>query len=93
MDLSAGQIVYAKNGRDAGKPFIIVAAADGYVWLADGKRRKFARPKRKKSKHVRLTNRFADVLREKLENGQMINDSDIRKALVPYRGQDGSAFE
>ena len=109
MDLSAGQIVYAKRGRDAGLPFIVVAVADGYAMLVDGKRRPVAKPKRKKIKHIRPgcmgeqqsgfgsatspMNQFAAEWIAKSENGQMISDSDVRKALAPYRGQDRSIFE
>ena len=89
MDLSIGQIVYATRGRDVGQVFIVVAAENGYVMLADGKRRKFAKPKRKKNKHLQATNCFADVVKAKLESGQMIGDSDVRKALAAYREQSG----
>jgi len=93
MELSTGQIVYVKRGRDAGHPFIVVAVENGYAMLADGKRRVLAKPKRKKHKHMQPTNHLAGGWIQKQESGQMISDADIRKMLVAYRGQDGSAFE
>ena len=50
-----GQIVLAEAGRDRGGVFCVVGAdGEGRLLLADGKRRKAARPKAKKPGHVRL---------------------------------------
>ena len=49
MELSAGDIVYSKAGRDKDKFFIVLEVIDSeYVLLADGGLREVARPKKKK---------------------------------------------
>ena len=47
--------VLATAGRDAGMYFVVVAADEHFVWLANGKRRTLANPKRKNKKHVQQT--------------------------------------
>ena len=82
MDIATGQIVYSKRGRDSGLPFVVVAVQDGFAFLADGKLRKIAKPKKKKRIHLQPTNTFAEEIREKLERNQPVNDSSVRKALI-----------
>ena len=52
MEWQQGSIVLATAGRDAGMYFVVVAADEHFVWLANGKRRTLANPKRKNKKHV-----------------------------------------
>ena len=66
--VQAGSVVRACAGRDAesryGGFFVVTGVSYGYCFIADGKTRKLAAPKRKNLKHIRLT-------------GSMINLSDI----------------
>ena len=55
MEWQQGSIVLATAGRDAGMYFVVVAADEHFVWLANGKRRTLANPKRKNKKHVQQT--------------------------------------
>ncbi len=52
--MRAGDIVRSCAGKDKGKAFLVLAVQDGYVELANGRRRKVQRPKRKSIKHVQL---------------------------------------
>ncbi|MDR0856633.1 MAG: KOW domain-containing RNA-binding protein [Clostridiales bacterium] len=80
-----GQVVKSKNGRDAGKYFLVYALADdGYVALADGRYRKTAAPKRKKTKHVEVLPEIKEGIAEKLKNHQKVFDSEISSALKIY---------
>ena len=47
MSNTKGSIVLANAGRDQDGLFFVVGEADGFVLLADGKRRKLEHPKRK----------------------------------------------
>jgi len=48
-----GRLVISKQGRDAGRPFVIIEMLEsGYVLIADGDLRKTERPKKKKVKHL-----------------------------------------
>lgn len=76
-----GQMVYSKNGRDKGKAFIVVGIEGEYLLLADGKRRRLEKPKRKKIIHVQRVNRADLSLKAKLEKGEYLLDSDLRSAL------------
>lgn len=50
-----GTVVLCRAGREKGR-FLVVISSDGeYVYLADGKERKLASPKRKNPKHIQFT--------------------------------------
>lgn len=50
-----GRLVVSLAGRDKGSVLLIIGVCDdGTVLLADGRRRKVERPKRKKLRHLRL---------------------------------------
>lgn len=80
-DISIGQLVYTKCGRDKGRPFIVVnlaAAEEDYVFLVDGELRPVAKPKKKKIKHLQPTN---TVIAAVAEQGERLTDSDIKKLI------------
>ena len=78
--MTPGQIVFSKQGRDKGRPFIIIKTEGEFAFLADGDLRKLANPKKKKFMHIQPTNAIAAGLIEKL-NGPGLLDADVRKAL------------
>ena len=82
--MEPGRIVFSKAGRDKLKPFVVVSSEADDVYLADGKTRLLHKPKKKKLKHIQPTNASAEDIRHKLENNKYLNDSDLRKALLPY---------
>lgn len=55
LEMKTGCIVKSMAGHDSGNLFLVLRQEGDYVLLADGKRRKIEKPKRKKCKHVRLT--------------------------------------
>jgi len=73
-----GVVVYSKAGRDIDRKFIIMDIInEEYVYIADGDLRKVEKPKRKKIKHLNITDRvFDDVLSKKT-----VSNSEIRKFL------------
>jgi len=79
--MRVGQVVFSKNGRDKGKPFIVLSTHDEYLYLADGKLRTISKPKKKKFKHVQPTNYICDL---QIHCGRALQDADIRKQLVLY---------
>lgn len=82
MNYTVGQVVYSKAGRDAGKKFIIVNIPDEYyVFISDGDLRKIEKPKRKKIKHLLITEEIIKPLKEKIINNSIITNSEVRKAL------------
>ena len=86
-----GWIVQATAGRDQGDLFCVVGVDQEQqrLLLADGKRRKVARPKRKKLGHVTpLTERlrgFDHPAVRKLQEGEPVSDRELRRALAAFK--------
>ena len=55
MEPARGLIVCAAAGRDKDRYFVITDFDGGYAYIADGRTRKLASPKRKNVKHLRMT--------------------------------------
>lgn len=85
MEYKLGQIVYSKGGHDKGEIMMVLSVEDRYLYLANGKRRKVAKPKRKKIIHVQPTQYVDENVAEKLKQNEYILDADIRKALKLYQ--------
>ena len=86
-----GWIVRADAGRDKGGIFCVVGVdqEQNRLLLADGKRRKVSRPKRKKLGHVRC---LTDQLRmydhpvvHSLKQGEPVSDRALRRALAAFK--------
>ena len=85
MDATLGQVVYSKAGRDSGRIFVVTKLLDeNYVYIADGDLRRFENPKRKKIKHLKLTQDIVQSLLIKFEQEQRVSNAEIRKALAEY---------
>ena len=82
MDIYPGLIVISTAGRDKDKYFVILSRLDeSYCLIADGDVRKVDMPKKKKIKHLRVTDYSLTTIKEKLETGQTVTNSMIRKEL------------
>ena len=84
MEYTVGQIVYSKNGHDKGKSFIVTKIEGEYLILVDGKTRRVDKPKKKKAKHVQVTNYSDAEIKSKIECGVNLLDSDFVKVLKKY---------
>lgn len=77
-----GRAVYSKAGRDKGRLLIVIKILDeDFVMVADGHLRTIEKPKKKRIKHLKYTDFFADNIAEKIENGTKLLNSDIRNAI------------
>ena len=89
LEYQIGQVVYSKSGHDQGDVQMICAIEGEYLLLADGRRRKLEKPKRKKKKHVQPTFYVEKDLAAKLQTGEYLLadllDADIKKALKKYQ--------
>lgn len=78
-----GRVATSRAGRDKDRSFIIVSVIDGsHVAVADGKLRKLSKPKKKKLKHLVLEKDSADIIRQRLVEGQQVFDAQIRSCLL-----------
>ncbi len=73
-----GAVVYSKAGRDIDRKFIIMDIInEEYVYISDGDLRKVEKPKRKKIKHLIIT----DVVFDDILSNNKVGNSEIRKFL------------
>ncbi len=83
-----GRFVISKAGHDKDKVYVVVAEEGEYLYLSDGRLKISAAPKKKKRKHVQLTNRFVgEDLLSLLENRDANVDNEIRYAIKQYLAQ------
>jgi ribosomal protein L14E/L6E/L27E len=84
--VEAGRVVRSKAGRDEGKYFVVIALdGDEFALVADGERRGVEKPKRKRLKHLFVTEETISGLQLRLEAGGAVENHEIRKWLAAYR--------
>ena len=94
LQLSIGQIVKSRAGRDIGEVFLVYEIVDAqYVLLVDGKRRKIDKPKKKKQKHLTVYNTVLSDLSYRRDNDIKITNSCIRKLLAPFQPEPDTGEE
>lgn len=80
--LVPGQLVRSLSGRDKGRYYLVLTAAeDGFVSLADGRKRPVGAPKRKNVRHLQPIRRVAADLAERTE-GSAITNEEVRAAII-----------
>lgn len=80
--ISVGQIVLSKSGRDKGRYFFIVKVLDAdYIYLADGDLRKIESPKKKKIKHVKLTDYKDERLNKIISENKKVTNALLKRSL------------
>jgi ribosomal protein L14E/L6E/L27E len=80
--ISIGQIVISLAGRDTGHPYLVIGITGNYVFMADGRERSVKKPKKKNIRHVKANKFIAAALAEKLSQGVVITDEEVRQALA-----------
>ena len=87
MDVSKSDIIESLAGRDKGKLFYVIEVEENFVLIADGKGRKLENPKRKKLKHVRRVTRTETRVALKIQNGDKVLNSELRRDLATFGQQ------
>ena len=81
-----GQLVRSLAGRDKGRFYLVLAdSEDGFVWLADGRKRPAGEPKRKNVRHLQPVRKVAADLLDK-EDGRSVTNEEIRAAINAVSG-------
>lgn len=75
MKYGVGQLVICLKGKEKGRLMCVVKADEKFVYLADGRERLLARPKRKNSKHVTLTDK-------NISSSFPVTDKELKKILL-----------
>lgn len=81
INYKCGEFAVAKCGHDKGSMYVIVKSDEQYVYLVNGKNRKYANPKKKKHIHVQIIHKIDSVIKGKIDDKEMINDEDIVAAI------------
>lgn len=80
-----GQIIMVLSGREAGNYAVVVRLDDSYVWLANGQKRKYGKPKRKNRRHIQPTRYIADEVIEAIKSNGSVDDAKLVFALNQYK--------
>ncbi|MBR3505120.1 MAG: KOW domain-containing RNA-binding protein [Clostridia bacterium] len=84
--VETGRVVRSKAGRDEGKYFVVIALdGDEFALVADGDLRGVEKPKRKRLKHLFVTEETISGLQSRLEAGEAVENHELRKWLAAYR--------
>ena len=81
-DIQISDVVISTAGRDQGKLFYVIGTDPVYLKLANGKDRTLDKPKRKKRKHVQKVLRAETRAALKIQNGDKVLNSELRRDLA-----------
>ncbi len=82
LEVSVGQIVKSKAGRDKDRTFVIIGIVDQqYVLVADGDLRKVDKPKKKKVRHLAKYNIVSEDIKQKIDNNDKVSNLLLRREL------------
>ena len=84
----AADIVLSLTGRDKGLLMLVTAEEGDFLLLANGRARRAENPKRKRRRHVSYQGASDEKTRRKLLNTGRLTNSDIRKALALWTGDE-----
>ena len=88
MSFKPAQIVRSRSGHDKDQLFLVLAVDGSFVLLADGKRRRVERPKRKNVKHVQpVGGVHHHPTIEKVRAGEAVGNRELRAALAAIRDE------
>ena len=87
MEYGTGALCASLAGHDKGEVFVIIEEDGEYVCLVNGASRPFAKPKRKKKKHIQIIHEQEDWwCKDLADNSQaeQITDEQIRELIRSY---------
>jgi len=80
MQEFVGCFVKSKNGRDAGKCYVIINTHNEYVYLVDGNIRTLDNPKKKNLKHIIMLGNYDPMLYKAIKE-KNVKDEEIKRAI------------
>ena len=75
-----GMLAVSKAGHDKRKIYVITGEDDEYVYLADGRKRTVAEPKKKNKKHIQIIRK---IQTERPNDGY--SDLEIKRTIKRYQ--------
>ena len=80
--IMVADVVRSLAGRDKGKLFFVIGVDDKNLILANGKDRTLEKPKTKKRKHAEMLLRPETRVADKIRNGEIVHNSELRRDLA-----------
>lgn len=84
-ELTSGQVVISKAGRDKGNYYIVMEVEEDYVLLADGVSKRLDHLKKKKIKHLQPTNDVINEIGQRIRQHLKLTNLEIRQSLEKYQ--------
>ncbi len=85
--VKVGQLIMSKAGHDSEEKFVVTCIINvQYVYISDGRLKKVENPKKKNIKHCRLLNVISDDIKNKIESGRKVTNSEIRSFIKSING-------
>ena len=82
ITLKLGDIVESRAGRDKNRNYIVMRIDEPYIWTCDGDLHKVEKFKKKKIKHTKYMGCQSEYIKNKLESGEKVTNSEVRRALA-----------
>jgi len=80
-----GQIVRILQGREAGQFAVVIENIDNrFVYLADGDKRKYDRPKKKNVRHIEVTDYISEDVQSSLLNTGRVTNGKLRFTISKF---------
>ena len=81
-EVTIGQLVKSKAGRDKDRVFIIIDIVDEqYVLIADGDLRKVDHAKKKKIRHLAVYDQISDDIKKRIKLNEKVSNLILRREL------------
>ena len=81
-------LAYSKKGHDKGRLYAIVAQDERFVYLADGKYKTCAHPKKKNKAHIQPVVHIPENIRMLLDENHPDRDTAIKRAIRLFAQSD-----
>lgn len=80
-----GQVVRILRGREAGQYAVVIRNVDKrFVYLADGEKRKYDRPKKKNVLHIEVTDFISEDVQNSLLNTGRVTNGKLRFTIYKF---------
>lgn len=87
--LQIGQLVKIRKGRDAGQAAVVVRLDEEQgIWIADGHKRKFDRPKKKNRLHLESQATISSEVVNSLQESGRVTNAKLRHAVNVFLESD-----
>ncbi|MDR1391816.1 MAG: RNA-binding protein [Clostridiales bacterium] len=84
IKFNIGDIVYSRAGRDKGRYYVVMWVKENFIGICDGEIHKVDKIKKKKCKHVLLTGKTNEYIKEKIFLNKKIINAEIKKIVCSH---------